>query len=102
MMRVGQTRSAGVWSRAPPSTSATGLRLRENTGMAGEVGKNGPGSSGSRRVAEAVALLEAELREIGYQYVTLDLSGFRSGSMNEVIAFGERQDGRPPVMKGRV
>lgn len=46
--------------------------------------------------------LEAELREIGYQYVTLDLSGFRSGSMNEVIAFGERQDGRPPVMKGRV
>ncbi len=46
--------------------------------------------------------LEAGLREIGYQYVTLDLTGFRSGSMNEVIAFGERQDGRSPVMKGRV
>lgn len=35
--------------------------------------------------------LEMGLREIGYQYVTLDLSGFRSGSMNEVIAFGQRQ-----------
>jgi len=29
--------------------------------------------------------------EIGYLYVTLDLRGFRSGSMNEVIAFGRRQ-----------
>ena len=26
-----------------------------------------------------------ELRRIGYQYVTLDLQGFRSGSMNEVL-----------------
>jgi uncharacterized protein len=25
------------------------------------------------------------LREIGYRYVTLDLQGFRSGSMNEVL-----------------
>jgi uncharacterized protein len=25
------------------------------------------------------------LREIGYTYVTLDLQGFRSGSMNEVL-----------------
>lgn len=29
--------------------------------------------------------IDAMLREIGYQYVTLDLRGFRSGSMNEVI-----------------
>jgi pyridinium-3,5-biscarboxylic acid mononucleotide sulfurtransferase len=33
----------------------------------------------------------ARFREIGYQYVTLDLRGFRSGSLNEVIAFGKRQ-----------
>jgi uncharacterized protein len=25
------------------------------------------------------------LKEIGYKYVTLDLQGFRSGSMNEVL-----------------
>lgn len=37
------------------------------------------------------ARLQARLREIGYTYVTLDLTGFRSGSMNEVIAFGQRQ-----------
>ncbi|MHC4062934.1 MAG: ATP-dependent sacrificial sulfur transferase LarE [Planctomycetota bacterium] len=33
-------------------------------------------------------------REAGYNYVTLDLIGFRSGSMNEVIAFGQAQ---PPL-----
>ncbi len=30
-------------------------------------------------------------RRAGYTYVTLDLQGFRSGSMNEVIAFGKTQ-----------
>ncbi|MCP4249778.1 MAG: ATP-dependent sacrificial sulfur transferase LarE [bacterium] len=30
-------------------------------------------------------------RQAGYTYVTLDLQGFRSGSMNEVIAFGQAQ-----------
>ena len=29
--------------------------------------------------------VEARLREIGYRYVALDLRGFRSGSMNEVL-----------------
>lgn len=37
------------------------------------------------------AKIDAAFREFGYQYVTLDLRGFRSGSMNEVIAFGRRQ-----------
>ena len=35
--------------------------------------------------------IESAFREIGYQYVCVDLRGFRSGSMNEVIAFGVRQ-----------
>lgn len=35
--------------------------------------------------------IDAAFREIGYAYVALDLRGFRSGSMNEVIAFGRRQ-----------
>ncbi|HEY3111123.1 MAG TPA: ATP-dependent sacrificial sulfur transferase LarE [Chloroflexota bacterium] len=33
----------------------------------------------------------ARLKELGYSYVTLDLQGFRSGSMNEALALGERQ-----------
>lgn len=33
-------------------------------------------------------------RQAGYNYVTLDLQGFRSGSMNEVVAFGHAQ---PPL-----
>jgi uncharacterized protein len=35
--------------------------------------------------------IDARFREIGYNYVTVDLRGFRSGSMNEVIAFGKKQ-----------
>jgi len=31
--------------------------------------------------------IDAALREFGYQYVAIDLRGFRSGSLNEVIAF---------------
>lgn len=37
------------------------------------------------------ARIDAALREYGYNYVAMDLRGFRSGSMNEVIAFGKRQ-----------
>ena len=57
--------------------------------------------------AEAIALLAdaataqkvlAELRQLGFAYVTLDLEGFRSGSMNRVLQAGglpvvDRTDG---------
>ncbi|HIP95983.1 MAG TPA: ATP-dependent sacrificial sulfur transferase LarE, partial [Anaerolineae bacterium] len=40
----------------------------------------------SRLLAEdARARIVTQLRELGYVYVTLDLAGFRSGSMNEVL-----------------
>ncbi len=42
---------------------------------------------------EIRARIDAGFREFGYAYVTIDLRGFRSGSMNEVIAFGRRQGG---------
>lgn len=35
--------------------------------------------------AELRARVDARLRELGYRYVTIDLRGFRSGSMNEVL-----------------
>ena len=35
--------------------------------------------------------IEAHFRELGYTYVTLDLRGFRSGSMNEVIPIDIRR-----------
>jgi uncharacterized protein len=31
----------------------------------------------------------ARLKELGYTYVTLDLQGFRSGSMNDVLSYAE-------------
>lgn len=50
----------------------------------------------AEQIAEALdprtrSKIDAALREFGYAYVTIDLRGFRSGSMNEVIAFGKRQ-----------
>ena len=35
---------------------------------------------------EVAAKLTAVFRKLGYQYVTLDLEGYRQGSMNEVFA----------------
>jgi uncharacterized protein len=37
------------------------------------------------RVLAHADRLVAQLKELGYSYVTLDLAGFRSGSMNEVL-----------------
>ena len=47
--------------------------------------------------SEIVAVVESRVRarivvrfrELGYTYVTLDLVGFRSGSMNEVLGGGQ-------------
>jgi uncharacterized protein len=37
------------------------------------------------RAAALKGELSSELRELGFRYVTLDLTGFRSGSLNEVL-----------------
>lgn len=49
-----------------------------------------------RDLANVLAVAEtvhAKLNEIGYAYVTLDLKGYRSGSMNEVLGAEERAVG---------
>ena len=43
--------------------------------------------------AELLAVAETvhvKLQEIGYAYVTMDLKGYRSGSMNEVLTAAEK------------
>ena len=44
------------------------------------------------RVAECGQALVASLKALGYTYVTLDLQGFRSGSMNEVLSARRRDE----------
>jgi uncharacterized protein len=39
-------------------------------------------------VLEQREQIVADLRRAGYSYVTLDLAGFRSGSLNEVLPIG--------------
>ena len=36
-------------------------------------------------VQDVVDLLAKQFRELGFRYVTLDLHGFRSGAMNEIL-----------------
>ena len=38
------------------------------------------------RAAELRSTISEKLRQLGFKYVTLDLTGFRSGSLNEVLA----------------
>ena len=40
--------------------------------------------------------LHAALRSAGYQYVALDLAGYRQGSLNEVL--GQRPEGTFPIL----
>ena len=40
---------------------------------------------------ETAMQVDRFFRDLGYAYVTLDLRGFRSGSLNDVIAFGRKQ-----------
>jgi uncharacterized protein len=43
---------------------------------------------------EVRAGVVARLRELGYRYVTLDLAGYRMGSLNEAI-LARGRDGTP-------
>lgn len=53
--------------------------------------------SGFSRLLDAERLdrLIREFKEAGFTYVTLDLQGFRSGSMNEVLSLGKTSDDTP-------
>lgn len=44
--------------------------------------------------AELRARVDAKLRELGFRYVALDLRGFRSGSLNEVLLGASLRPGR--------
>ena len=54
----------------------------------------GPGEDvGALLGGRCAARLVAELKRLGFVYVTLDLEGYRTGSMNEVLA--GRGSGQP-------
>lgn len=43
------------------------------------------------KALERHAAISETLRKLGFKYVTLDLQGYRTGSMNETLARGERE-----------
>jgi len=53
---------------------------------------------------EVRAILVAEIKKLGYRFVTLDLEGYRTGSLNEVLEWpsrsGSRAPGTPTTEKG--
>jgi len=59
----------------------------------------------SRALApEMRTLLVAEIKKLGYRFVTIDLEGYRTGSLNEVLEWpsrsGSRAPGTPTTEKG--
>ena len=57
------------------------LRVRDH----GDLARVEVEASEIGRAASLAHLIEARLRELGFRYVTLDLTGFRSGSLNDVL-----------------
>jgi uncharacterized protein len=57
------------------------MRVRDH----GDLARIEVPADGVARAAELREEIVAELRDLGWNYVTLDLGGFRSGSMNEVL-----------------
>lgn len=55
---------------------------------------------GLERAFEHRKILTARLKELGFRYVALDLQGFRSGSLNEVLPAAQRAAGQGPVGQG--
>jgi uncharacterized protein len=56
---------------------------------------------GSEEIARALSaemrpLLVAEIKKLGYRYVTIDLEGYRTGSLNEVLEWPSRSVSRAP------
>ena len=61
----------------------TGIRVRVHGGIARiEVSKTDISSLASEPMREKINM---ELKSLGFKYVTLDLTGYRTGSMNEVL-----------------
>jgi uncharacterized protein len=58
------------------------LRVRDH----GDLARIEVDQSEIERAAALKDELSSGLRELGFRYVTLDLTGFRSGSLNEVLA----------------
>jgi uncharacterized protein len=48
---------------------------------------------------EVIDDLARRFRDLGFRYVTLDLHGYRSGAMNEVLAEGQRAEVSPDVLR---
>lgn len=57
------------------------LRVRDH----GDLARIEVPASEIDRAAAAAHLIETRLRDLGFRYVTLDLAGFRSGSLNDVL-----------------
>ena len=57
------------------------LRVRDH----GDLARVEVPAADIERAAALADEIEAKLRDLGFRYVTLDLSGFRSGSLNEVL-----------------
>lgn len=57
------------------------LRVRHH----GNIARIEVGNEDMTKIMQAAGTIVAKLKEIGYNYITLDLAGYRTGSLNEVL-----------------
>jgi len=53
-------------------------------------------------LGEMTSQLIDEFRALGYTYITLDLDGYRTGSMDEILGLEEKFDPPPPMRVERI
>lgn len=87
--RLSRIERAEAWLRTRLGPGVD-LRVRDH----GDVARVEVARAALPAVAALAAELDEELRGLGWTYATLDLGGFRSGSMNAILAGA---DGRPRV-----
>jgi len=74
-------------------TNVRELRVRDHGNLARiEVGKDERDAFFDKGVLDRIG---SGLREFGFTYITLDVLGYRSGSMNEIVVIKERPDKEP-------
>ena len=54
------------------------------------------------RVLDNKEIVVQELRDVGFTYVTLDLRGYRTGSMNETLSSRAMEEALPPGLDDKV
>ena len=66
-------------------------KILDLAGILDRIGRGEGDAAGDTRLEKVRQALAARLKELGFRFVTIDLEGLRSGSMNELVPLELKQ-----------